>query len=79
MTVADYYPKKDRIDFLDDKGMPCGGIYGDRAHIKAAALIMSNNAIVRICGINSKMNTKWKTKLEWASHNRKTKSLNLKS
>ena len=56
MTVADYYPKKDRIDFLDDKGMPCGGIYGDRAHIKAAALIMSNNAIVRVCGINSKIN-----------------------
>ena len=58
MTVADYYPNKSRLDFIAPDGMVGGGIIGDRAHVRAAALIMSNNAIVRICGINSKMNKK---------------------
>ena len=63
ITVADYTPKKSRIDFLDDHGMACGGIMGPRAHVKAAELIQSNRAIVRICGIDSKMNGSRKARM----------------
>ena len=58
ITVADYTPKQSRLDFLDDHGMACGGIMGPRAHVKAAELIQSGRAVVRICGIDSKMNSK---------------------
>ena len=60
MTTVDYYPKKSRLDFIGADGMAEGGIIGDRAHIKAAALIQSGSAIVRICDINSKMNKRLK-------------------
>jgi len=59
MTVVDYYPKKARLDFIAADGMIGGGILGDRAHVRAAALLMSTDAIVRICGIDSKMNKRY--------------------
>ena len=65
ITMVDYYPKKHRLDFIAPDGLPGGGIVGDRAHVRAAALIMSNNAIVRICGINSKMNNRQKAEKKY--------------
>jgi hypothetical protein len=53
MITADYYPNRSRLDFIAPDGMPGGGIIGDRAHIKAALLLQSNNAMVRVCLDNS--------------------------
>jgi hypothetical protein len=56
-----YNPKKAMLNFIAPDGMAGGGIMGDRAHVKAAELIRSGSAIVRICGIDSKMNRKRRT------------------
>jgi hypothetical protein len=64
MTTVDYYPKKNRLDFIAPDGMIGGGIMGDRAHIRAAEMIMNGSAIVRICGINSKMNKQYLRRLK---------------
>ena len=56
ITMVDYYPKKHRLDFIAPDGLLGGGIVGDRAHVRAAELLMSGNAIVRVCGINSRIN-----------------------
>jgi len=63
MTTVDYYPKKSRLDFIAPDGMAGGGIMGDYAHVKAAALIMNGTAIVRICGLDSKMNKQYLRRL----------------
>jgi len=63
MTTVDYYPKKNRLDFIATDGMAGGGIYGDRAHVRAAEMIMTGTAIVRICGIDSKMNKQYLRRL----------------
>jgi len=56
MKLADYYPKEDRLVFMSSTdGMPSGGIIGDIAHLKAARLMASGSAIVRIC-LDSRMN-----------------------
>ncbi len=61
MTTADYYPTKSRLDFIAPDGMPGGGIMGDLAHLKAARLLQSDNAIVRIC-LESTINKQRKKK-----------------
>ncbi|MCL2291202.1 MAG: hypothetical protein FWC34_10980 [Bacteroidetes bacterium] len=55
MTLVDYYPNRSRLDFIASDGMPGGGINGNLAHLKAAELLISGNAIVRYC-LDSKMN-----------------------
>ena len=56
MITADYYPKQDRLDYISQRdNLPGGGIYGDRAHLRAAELMMSGSAIVRIV-LDSRMN-----------------------
>jgi len=59
MTTVDYHPKQSRLDFIAPDGMTGGGIIGARAHVRAAELLMNGTAIVRICGIDSKMNKEY--------------------
>ncbi len=72
MTTADYYPNRSRLDFIAPDGMPSGGIMGDLAHLKAARLLQSDNAIVRIC-LDSAINKKRKNRAK-----RPSKKLNNK-
>jgi hypothetical protein len=76
MTTVDYYPKKHRLDFIGDDGIPTNGIFGDYAHMKAAALIMNGTAIVRVCGIDSRMNKQYMRKLK--AEGRRQKALIIK-
>jgi hypothetical protein len=74
MITADYYPNKSRLDFLAPDGMPTGGIMGEHAHVKAAQLLQSNNALVRVC-VDSKMNRRNYKKQKAKSSKQKTLNL----
>jgi len=49
MITIDYYPKRSRLDFTDSNGVPVCGIIGNLAHLRAAAIMTSGSAIVRLC------------------------------